>query len=323
VDKRYLKRIEETDFDYKARLLKYKLEYKEDIDWSEIANLLKIKCSSDHLRKTSYGFLEAYNHSFKDDKYIKVLIMNDLHLPYQRDDVLEQIEKYKNVDYLIFAGDLVDCESCTHFPNFKHPDVNEELIIAYNFINKINNIIDKNKTKIITILGNHENRFKKSIMNMQEKQLQKMLNPNLLSMLEKGFTIYEDDKEIIYKPIENFKYINKWYAKLFNNLIVAHPTDFSSIDGKMAEKVSEHFLNKRIADRDDIIIFAHTHKHSSMYVNRRQGIYVIENFCLCKEQEYADTGKLKYTPQNYGYTYLKFKKGKKININDIKLNFLK
>lgn len=55
-----------------------------------------------------------------------------------------------------------------------------------------------------------------------------------------------------------------------------------------------------------------------MKVNRRQGVFVVENGCLCKEMSYANTGKLGFTPCNYGYTYLEFEKDKKIDINNIR-----
>jgi hypothetical protein len=158
---------------------------------------------------------------------------------------------------------------------------------------------------------------------MQQKQLQKMLNPNLLEMLQDGFCYYDNGKKIKYEPIENFQYVNDWKVKLFDNLVVCHPKDFSGVDGRMCEKVSEHFLNRHMVDSDYVIIFGHTHKHSSIKVNRRQGIYVIENSCMCKPMDYADTGKLGYNPQNYGYTYLEFNEGEKINLNDIKLVHLK
>lgn len=83
------------------------------------------------------------------------------------------------------------------------------------------------------------------------------------------------------------------------------------------KKVSEHFLNRHMAEVDDVIIFGHTHKHSRMNVNRRQGIYVVENSCMCLPHDYADCGKLTYTPCNHCYTYLEFESGKKINVNDI------
>lgn len=319
----------ETNFEWKLRLCLAKLNKEIKQEWDEIVEVLGLDCSGDHLRKTAYGMKECtqYFSNVKeqeviDNGYIKCLVMNDLHIPYQREDILNEIEKYRNVDYIILGGDIIDCESCSSYDVLDRPSVEEELVAAHDFLCKINEIVNPQKTKIIAIRGNHEYRYSKEIIKMQQKQLQKMLNPNLLSMLSTGFTYYEKNKDITYKGISNFEYINDWKIKLFDNLIVAHPTDFSGIDGKMCEKVSEHFLNRKMVEPDDVIIFGHTHKHSSMKVNRRQGVYVIENSCLCKPMEYADTGKLGYNPQNYGYTYLKFREGEKIDINNIKITHL-
>ena len=323
------KRENEKQSDYIRRIVLGKLKYKTiDEDYSELSELVFGKgkqYNSSEVRKRFYGirdYLETLGDNQSDDGYTEVLIMNDIHLPYNRDDVLTEIEKNNNVDYIIIGGDLIDCESCSFWAKWKHPNVTEELILAHKFLNEVNEIINPLKTKIICIRGNHEYRYTREIMNMKEDQLKNLLNPNLLSMLENGFKFYEDGEEITYKPIENFTYINEWYAKLFNNLIVAHPTDFSVVDGKICERAAEYFLNEGIGDKEDIIVFGHTHKHSAMNVNRRQGVYTIENSCMCKPMDYANTGKLKFTPQNYGYTVLKFKEGKKINKNDIKTVYL-
>lgn len=324
---RFERRENESKFEQKVRLCNAKLNKDIDVTWEELTNILELDCSGDHLRKLSYGYKEfveydTENKLSKNDK-VKVLIMNDIHLPYQRDDVLSEIRKNKNVDYIIFGGDIIDCESCSSFDVMDRPSVDEEIVIAHKFINKINTIIDPNKTKIICIRGNHEERYTKDIIKMQQKQLQKMLNPKLLEMLQDGFIVYDNNKKIKYEPISNFEYVDDWKVRLFDNLIVCHPKDFSGVDGRMCEKVSEHFLNRHMADIDDVIVFGHTHKHSRMNVNRRQGIYVVENSCMCKPHDYADCGKLGYNPQNYGYTYLEFEEGKKIDINDIKCITLK
>lgn len=295
------------------------------MSWKDISKSIKLNfgkdVTPDNIRHEYYGMKKRDVINIQeDDGYTKVLIMNDIHIPYNRQDIFEIIEKNKDVDYILIAGDLIDCESCSFWSVWDRPSVEEELILAHEFISKINTIVNPEKTKIISILGNHENRYEKDIVNMQEKQLQKMLNPKLLSMLQKGFTYYDRDKDITYKPIKNFEYIDHWYAKLFDNLIISHPTDFSCIDGRLNEKVAEYFLNEGVAVKDDVVIYGHTHKYSNAKINRRQGLFVIENGCMCKPMEYAKkSARLSYTPQNYAYTTLKFKMGEKINLNDIKI----
>ena len=43
---------------------------------------------------------------------------------------------------------------------------------------------------------------------------------------------------------------------------------------------------------------------------------------MCKPQEYADCGKLGYTPQTYGYTIIKYNNGERVNPNNIKTYYL-
>ena len=147
------------------------------------------------------------------------------------------------------------------------------------------------------------------------------INPNILSMLVDGFTIYNTDgKKKKYEGIEGVTHIAHWYCNIDNKIIVCHPKDFSAVDGKMCEKTSEHFLNRH--EEFEMIVFGHTHKYSQMKVSRRQGIYVVENGCLCKAHDYADTGKLGYTPQDYCYTIIKYNDNEVIDYNNIKVYHL-
>lgn len=312
--------INESLNEYAFRLFNIKTE--EKLKWQDISTLIHKyfdkKLSSDFLRHESYALKKRDEISkSKDSEYIKVMAVNDLHVPYHRDDFFDELEKNKDIDYLIINGDFADCKSCSFFDDFDKPSVEEELILLHEFLNKVNQIINPNTTKIIANRGNHEHRYTKDIMRMHEKHLSKMINPQLLSMMQEGFTVYGKGTSTNYEPIPNFEYHDNFYLKLFDNLIVCHPLDFSGVDGRMCEKVADYFLNEHIAEKDDVIIFGHTHKHSQMKVNRRQGVYVVENGCLCKPHEYSKMGKLSYTPQNYGYSIIRFKEGKKINLNDI------
>lgn len=49
-------------FEEKLELCLQKLNKEIDLDWSEIAELLNLDCSADHLRKTAYGIKECYDY---------------------------------------------------------------------------------------------------------------------------------------------------------------------------------------------------------------------------------------------------------------------
>lgn len=271
-------------------------------------------------RINDYGWSleKALGKGLPDTKKKKVMILNDIHVPYQHENLLEEIEKNKDVDYILIGGDLVDCESCSSFPMLERPTLEQELIQAHIFINKIKEIT---KAEIICITGNHEARLEKDIMKMQQKGLQRMLDPQLLRMIQDGFNFYVNGKKVSYEPIEGFTYINKWYATLFDNMVIAHPRNFSNVPGRVAEQSAEYFLNKGIIDKEDIIFIGHTHKFSNIIASRRQNVFVVENGCSCKDMEYANNGNLSYGEQVRCYTILSFFEGQKIDKNDIKTYF--
>ena len=316
----------ESELDYMKRLTYGKLIYKTiDYDYTTLSKcIFRKQLSEDECRKRLYGLKEVFleidkNNNNKFDK--SVMIINDIHLPYERDDVLDIIIKHRNeITTLVIGGDFLDCESISSFPKINRISLLDELIYGYNFLKKIREILD-NDQKIILINGNHEERLYKMICKMHEKDLQKFINPNILSMLVDGFTIYNSDgKRKKYDGIEGVTHIAHWYCNIDNKIIVAHPKDFSAVDGKMCEKTSEHFLNRH--EEFDTIVFGHTHKYSQMKVSRRKGVYVVENGCLCRPQDYADTGKLGYTPQDYCYTIIKYNDNNPIDYNNIKVYHL-
>lgn len=248
----------------------------------------------------------------------KVMIINDMHVPYQHEELLSEIKKHSDIDYLVIGGDLIDCESCSSFQMLERPTLEEELVAAHEFIQEINKIIN---AEIICIKGNHEERLEREICKMQNKGLQRLLDSQLLRMLEEGFKFNIGTKRKKYKAIENFKYIDKWYARLFDNLVICHPKDFSNVPAKIAEKSAEYFLNRGIIEKDDIIFIGHTHKFSQIVSTRRQDVFVVENGCSCKPMDYSDRGNLNYGNQVNCYTIVEFEEGGKIDRNDIKTYF--
>lgn len=248
----------------------------------------------------------------------KIMIINDVHVPYQHEELLSEIKKHSDIDYLVIGGDLIDCESCSSFQMLERPSLEEELVSAHEFIQEINKIIN---AEIICIKGNHEERLEREICKMQNKGLQRLLDSQLLRMLEEGFKFNIGTKRKQYKAIENFKYIDKWYARLFDNLVICHPKDFSNVPAKIAEKSAEYFLNRDVVEKDDIIFIGHTHKFSQIVSTRRQDVFVVENGCSCKPMDYSDRGNLNYGNQVNCYTIVEFEEGCKIDRNDIKTYF--
>lgn len=294
------------------QLLNYRLNKGSEIG-AQIESIIKREV----IKKMKKEAIEEKERKLENKKK-KIMIINDVHVPYQHDGLLDEIRKHKDMDYLVIGGDLIDCESCSSFQMLERPTLEEELVAAHEFIQEINKIID---AEIICIKGNHEERLEREICKMQNKGLQRLLDSQLLRMLEEGFKFSIGTKRKKYKAIENFKYIDKWYARLFDNLVICHPKDFSNVPAKIAEKSAEYFLNRGIIEKDDVIFIGHTHKFSQIVSTRRQDVFVVENGCSCKPMDYSDRGNLNYGNQVNCYTIVEFEEGGKIDRNDIKTYF--
>ena len=89
----------ETSFEWKLRCCKAKLNHDTDMDWQEIADMLGLDVSADHLRKVAYGLVEYDNYIHGVDAAgTRILSLSDLHVPFQL--TVDLLSAYRNVDIL-------------------------------------------------------------------------------------------------------------------------------------------------------------------------------------------------------------------------------
>lgn len=287
--------------------------------WSKELNIPYLTL---YKRLNDYGWSveKALGQKLPDSKKKKVMIINDLHIPYVNRKILDEIEKHKDMDELIIGGDMADCMSCSSFPHLEDVTLEEELVAVYNFTEEINKII--NHKPIKAILGNHCARLEKEISKLHKKDLARFIDHQFLRMISDGFTLFDaNGKKRIYKGIENFHYHHKWSKKFYDNLMVAHPVSFSGVPAKTLEDTITYFLNSGEIERGDIVLIGHTHHYSQLISSRRSSIFGIENGTCAIPMDYSDKGRLGYTPQTNCYTIVEFFEGEKINPNDIKTYF--
>lgn len=307
------RRENESLSDFKVRLYQNRKKY--GLDWANVRDILGKNLNPDTVRKSSVGYLEAYK-DITERKFDKnVMFLNDIHLPFERKDVIEIIKKHAHeITHLFIGGDLLDCYDVSTFPHDNSLSIVDELKYAHKWLTEVRNILG-NDIPIYLIEGNHEVRFEKIVL--KDKVLQNFINPKILQMFEDGFSLFIGNKKENFNAIKNLHYVDSWFANIDNKIIYCHPIDFSAVDGKMCEKVSEFFLNRE--EIADVYVFGHTHKYCQQTVSRRQNSYVVENGCLCKPMKYSNTGKLGYTKQHYCYSIIGYNDDEKINYNNIKV----
>lgn len=239
------------------------------------------------------------------NKVTKTLVLTDLHIPFHREQVvLDIISKHKNeIDTIIFGGDLVDCEGISSFPKEIRRPLIQEMIIAHQFLKKVDKMTPD--VKKILIWGNHEYRYVRYLEN-KGNELNPFHSMNVLQNIVDGFTYHDRvlKKKTRYKPLsDNFVVIDKWYVQ-HNDMIIAHPKNFSKINLRTAVSTLEHFMAK--GWQFNTVFIGHTHKWGS---TSRFGKWLGETGCLCLPMDYSDTGNVGYTPQDYGYLLVTFVDG--------------
>lgn len=244
----------------------------------------------------------------------KVLILSDIHCPFHREEeIIDIILKHRSeISTIIFGGDTVDCESISKFPKEIRKPLIEEMIITYKFLKRIDRLTPN--IKKILIWGNHEYRFVRYLSENQN-QLNPLHSDNILENIVNGFVHYDRlrRRKIKYPPLsDNFVVVNKWFVQ-YNDLVIAHPKNFSKVPLRTACNTIEHFVKRGL--KFNTLFIGHTHKWGA---TKHFSIWTGELGCLCHAMEYADTGNVNYSPQHYGYALVAFENGT-TNMNESRL----
>lgn len=297
---------QETDFEYKLRLIRAHDAGIIDADWAEICSLLGDQQTPDHLRKVAKGIMEYDNYLHgRRGAANRILALSDFHVPFHLP--IETFEAYAGrIDTLVLNGDIVDMQAISKFPKTYRVSPIEELIQARDYIIRL--IMMLKPDEVVFIDGNHEKRFEAYLARNLDSSVAELMPSSALELIVMdGFTHYnrQSGVKMYYEPLVelflgevNIEYPSNWFHKI-GSVIFCHPLSYSNGMLKTSEKAADYFLR---VDRDfKTIVMAHTHK-LGMYV--QGGLNLIEQGCCCETSKlhYGD-GKL-FLPQQQGFCYL-------------------
>lgn len=297
----------ETQFEWKLRLCKAKINREIDLDWKEIIDILGLDCGVDFLRHRAYGWMDYDNYIHScDSVHRRILSISDLHIPFNLS--IETFRAYAGcVDVLVLNGDIEDAQNVSKFSKKYRVHFTEEMILARQFLIDLIKMI--NPKEVIIVKGNHEARMGRYLSDKLNDDLMNLMPDSPMDLIvNDGFknkdrlnrteTWYAPLVEVFQGTGINVVYNGEWWYKV-GKTIFAHPLSYSSGMLKTTEKAVEYFLR---IDRDfDSVVLAHTHKLGS-YVQGNINMY--EQGCCCKTEllDYAD-GYLTI-PAQKGFIYL-------------------
>lgn len=259
--------------------------------------LSKKAVNEPRIAKGSKG-IQVYRSPSKNQRYVHLC---DLHIPFQVDEIGEIIEKEKSKDtILIINGDFLDCFDVSVYPKAYSVGLKNEVNQAKAYLKDWS----KKFKAIYIIQGNHEHRL--------STFLRKKISADVVSIMT------DDIIEIILNDlkIDNIHYrkgdTNNWYIQV-DNVIIAHPVDFKGSILATSLMVMNYFDARNASA--NVFMIGHTHALGKAVYKGRT---LVEGGCLCKEQDYAASGKLNYMPQTNSYITFTSKNGI-VGFNDIEL----
>lgn len=224
----------------------------------------------------------------------KVLVISDIHVPFNRDDILDVVAKHAHeISAIILGGDIADCVSVSSYDPLDALPLADEMAVIHQLLKQIQDITPNVKRYLIK--GNHETRWAR-YMAKNPNELNKLHSDNILNEVIKGFQYHDRlrGRIVTYDKLD-YICLDDWFV-VYNDMIVCHPITFSRVAGKTASMALDYFMERGI-DFNTCLI-AHTHKQSSCF---KYGKYAAEIGCMCKPMGYASSGKLTYTQQQCGY----------------------
>lgn len=284
----------ESNFEWKLRLCKSKINKEIDLDWQEICDVLGLHISADHLRKTAYGMMEydEYIHGFKGVA-TTILSISDLHVPFQLDYTI--LKDYKNVDVLQINGDVIDCQALSKFPKQYRISPIEEMIQGRQYL--IDLIEFVKPKKVICNYGNHDKRFANYLSkNLDTDVLELLPDTSLELIFNDGFKHYDkkSKSKVWYEPLTKIfsdieiQYVDDWKVKIGKTWFV-HPLAYRQGILATADKAKD-YLQDVDKEMFDCVVMAHTH---SVGDSTKGYVRLLEQgaFTNVKEMNYMD-GKL-------------------------------
>jgi len=281
--------------------------YKEDFSYNQVKHKLNRLLVEEQLDRNPFGLTNIKANPTNKEVY---LIISDIHIPFEQENISKYVKMFEGyVDGLIIAGDLLDEYAVSSFVQDKEVSLQYEMVRAHELLSEWASMFNE----IIIIKGNHDERI--------DNYVRKNLQPNVLFLIpdnlalrhfETGFKTKDiHGNEVEYKGIEGLKVVNSWWTKK-HDLIIAHPKNFSKVNGKTVVMTDEYFLAYGHNHRGLII----GHTHMAVKITPNGDRVLMEIGSNCKQMDYANkSGKVNYRPQVNAVAIATFYDGR-ISVNE-------
>lgn len=228
-------------------------------------------------------------------KVRKALVISDLHVPYQRADLVgEALRADGDADLCVIAGDLLHAEAFSPFL----------LKVPYRFElewQKANEIVATIASFMPTVYlrANHERRLEKMLAGLptEAHRFLRDRTPNLVQALV---------SDVAQAGVKGFEGIYDWWVRI-GDAAICHADKYSKIHSRSVIGVARWFATRRNLYPDlRAVVQGHTHHLTNTIWQQFQ---CLESGCLCVPADYMMEGKTSAgedEKEQLGYVVLEF-----------------
>ncbi len=214
--------------------------------------------------------------------FIKILVLSDIHFPFARLDMLEQILiDHSDADIVVLNGDLMDAYALSAFHKDKRVPVIDEVICLFEFVKLCSQVFKK----VILTEGNHSHRHKR-VIGALSPEVTSYYQPDVLARIAHGECIGRDGlvhslanfTNVYYPPTE------PWWVQIGKTLFIHPHSKGSSKPGHTVYQWMNKFKERLGHGTFDSIVCGHTHLVYKGVVNNT---LLIEQGCLADFMGYT------------------------------------
>lgn len=263
--------------------------YKEEFSYNQVRHKLKDLLVEEQLDRNPFGLTKLSVNPANKEVY---LVISDIHVPFELAELNEYVKLFVGyVDGVIIAGDLLDEYAVSSFVKDKEISLQYEMIRAHSILKQWAEWFNE----VILIKGNHDERIDNYVRKSLQPSVLFLIPENLaLRHFETGFEVRDIyGNETKYEGIKGLTVENSWYTQK-HDLVVAHPKNFSKVNGKTVVMTDEYFLAHGFNQRGTII----GHTHMACKITPTGDRVLMEIGSNSKPMDYAvKSGKVNYRPQ--------------------------
>jgi len=248
----------------------------------------------------------------------KWLVIPDPHNPFmEKDAFADMIEAEKDADVVMVGGDSMDSYSFSTFLKYESVPIEKELAETTAFYQALS----ERFPRVYTLTGNHDDRFKKRILERLDHDLVYMITQMTGGSLDPVQFIVQrfPNVDVVAHETEHGALVPWLWTS--GDAVFSHAEKYSRVPGSALRSVEEYLTDfSGVLALDPFRVIFQFHTHALAMLPWRADRMLVECGCMCSTQGYQLSARLAGRPQRVGWVTFEQTDGL-TDVNSIRLHW--